>query len=277
MENKRNGAQVGMVAKETYEAKVGLEALSRAGSCPQLKGHVHEVMFKDAFNADPMNILQGKTAHLTQSNTAQVKDIIIKQGNKIAGHMQLKDTISSSGVKKTIDQINSGHYSKTAIYGTEETVAKIGNRVGQNVKSSGISSQTTSRIADKALGKFPGGEALGMAAKSGGVSGAVLGAGIEAVCSAKDVFDGNKTVGEAAGDIAVAGIKGGVIGAASTMASTAAAGATGALVSTAAATTIGSAIAATTVGAAAVAAAPVVAGFAVACAVGSFFGGLFSD
>jgi hypothetical protein len=37
----------------------------------------------------------------------------LKQSNKVAGHMQLKDTISSSGVKKTIDQINSGHYSKT--------------------------------------------------------------------------------------------------------------------------------------------------------------------
>ncbi len=35
------------MAKEGYEAKVGLEALSRAGKNIQLKGHVHEILFKE--------------------------------------------------------------------------------------------------------------------------------------------------------------------------------------------------------------------------------------
>lgn len=36
----------------------------------------------------------------------------------------------------------------------------------------------------------------------------VMSAGIQTVSSARDVYNGNKTVGEAAGDVAVAGAKG---------------------------------------------------------------------
>lgn len=45
----------------------------------------------------------------------------IRRGGKIAGHVQLKDTISNSGVRKTAGQILKGKYSKTSVYGTEET------------------------------------------------------------------------------------------------------------------------------------------------------------
>ena len=34
------GALAGTVAKEAYEAHVAIDALNRAGHCPQLKGHV---------------------------------------------------------------------------------------------------------------------------------------------------------------------------------------------------------------------------------------------
>lgn len=258
-----------IMAKEGYEAKVGLEALSRAGKNIQLKGHVHEILFKDQYNLNPINIVQGKTAALTKSPTAQMRDIVMKQGNKVIGHAQLKDTVSNSGVRKTIEQIKAGHYNKTAVYGTEETVKKIGNSVTQKVKSTGISSNTTKRIADKALGNVATLNTVTSAVKSGGSVGAIAGAGIEAVSSVVDVFNGKKAVDEAVGDVAVAGIKGGITGAAGAATST--------VVSAAMTTTAGTALASTTLGAAIVSAAPVAVGFAAACAVCSFIGGLFDD
>ena len=266
-----------ILGKEAYESKVALEALNRAGKCPQLKGHVHEILYKDSYNTNLKHLLEGKHAALTKSNTAQMKDIVVMKGSKVVGHAQLKDTISPGGVAKTIKQINSGHYNKTRVLGTEETVQKIGAKVNQKVSSSGISSNTTKRIADKALGKMPTVGAVGNALKSGGTSGAILGAGIETVTSIYDVATGEKDLDDAVIDVAAAGVRGGVVGAASSAAGAVAAGAAGTAVSAVAGTAAGTAIAGTAVGAAAVAAAPVVIGFAAACAVGSFISSLFDD
>ena len=263
-------AQTATMAREGYEAKVGLEALARAGKNIQLKGHVHEVLFKDMYNANPLNFIQGKTAALTKSPTAPMRDIVMKQGGKVIGHAQLKDTVSSSGVRKTIEQIKSGHYNKTAVYGTKETVAKVGKSVSQPVRSTGISSNTTKRIADKALGNAATLNTISSAVKSGGATGAIVGAGFEAVSSAIDVFNGKKDIGDAVEDVAVAGIKGGITGVAGAATSTVVAGAAGTAITAATTTAIGGAVAATTLGTVAVAAAPVAIGFAAACAVCSF-------
>ena len=279
--SKQGKTGVGAMAREGYETKAGVEAVSRAGHCPQLKGHVHEILFKDRYNLDPVNILEGKTAELTKSATAPMKDVVMKQGGRVVGHAQLKDTVSSSGVKKTVEQLKAGHYNKTRVFGTTETadkVARAAARTGekvQKVHSSGISSETTSRIAGKALGKMPTLGALGSAAKSGGASGAVVSAGLEAVTSVVDVCEGRKSVGEAAGDVTVAAIKGGAIGAASAAVSSVAAGATGAALTSAAATGVGAAVTGTAVGAAAVVFAPAVLGFGAACVVGGWISDLF--
>lgn len=265
-----NGAKYGVIAKEAYEMKVGLEALDRVGKCPQMKGVVHEIMYKDAYNI--ANILNEKSAHLTQSTTATMKDIVIMEGKKVAGHAQLKDTISISGIAKTAKQINSGHYGKTKVLGTVETVAKIQGKTSQSVYSSGISSETTTRIAGKALGTIPSAGALHTAGKIGGVSGAAISAGLETVCSVHKVYKGEKTVGEAVGDITVAAVKGGVTGYASAAAAPVAAAATGSLI---AASGVGSLVAGSAIGAASVAAAPAVVGFAAACAVGSIISSFF--
>ena len=259
-EDTTNFSNSAIYAREGYEAATALRALDRAGSCPQLKGHVHEILFCDKFNANPANILQGKHAALTKSATAQMKDVVITKGGNVIGHAQLKDTISNSGVRKTIEQINGGHYGKTAVFGTEETVEKIAGKVTQKVHSSGISSETTSRIAGKALGNMPTIGALSTAAKSGGVMGAAVGAGFEAISSAIDVTKGNKSVSEAVADVGEAAIKSGVSGGAAAVAGTTAAGLTGAALSTVGAT---------------IAFAPAVVGFGAACAVGSFVSSLF--
>lgn len=102
---KKNTTNYAPIARKAYEAKVGLEALNRAGHCPQLKGHVCEILVKDQFNANPANFLQGKHAALTKSPTAQMRDIVVTKGGKIAGHMQVKDTVSNSGALKTAKQL----------------------------------------------------------------------------------------------------------------------------------------------------------------------------
>lgn len=270
-------------ASNVYEASVGMRALNRAGQNPQMKGVAHEIMCCDKYNLNPGNILNGRHMDLTKSTTAHMKDVIAKNSaGKVVGHAQLKDTISNAGVRKTVQQIKSGHYSKTRVIGTEETAAKVNKvlekcGVKQRVESSGISSKTTSRIADKTLGKMPTISTVSSAATAGGVTGAAVGAGMEAISSIGDLLEGDKSAGEAAVDVAVAGVKGGVTGAVSGAIGSAAAGVTGSAITAATTTTVGSAVAGTAVGAAAIAAAPVVAAVAAPMIVFGLLGSLFDD
>lgn len=270
-------------ASNVYEASVGMRALNRAGQNPQMKGVGHEIMYCDKYNLNPGNILNGRHMDLTKSTTAHMKDVIAKNSaGKVVGHAQLKDTISNAGVRKTVQQINSGHYSKTRVIGTEETAAKVNKvlekcGVKQRVESSGISSKTTSRIADKTLGKMPTISTVSSAARAGGVTGAAVGAGMEAISSIGDLLEGDKSAGEAAVDVAVAGVKGGLTGAVSGAIGSAAAGVTGSAITVATTTTVGSAVAGTAVGAAAIAAAPVVAAVAAPMIVFGLLDSLFDD
>ena len=283
MKNRNHRNNVAGSASNVYDASVGIRALNRAGQNPQLKGIAHEIMYSDQYNTNLGNILNGRHMDLTKSTTAHMKDVIAKDSaGRVVNHAQLKDTISHAGVRKTAQQIKSGHYSKTRVIGTEETADKVNkvlekSGVKQRVESSGISSKTTSRIADKTLGKMPTMIDMASAAKSGGVTGAAVSAGIEAVSSIGDWLDGDKSAGEAVADVAVAGVKGGVIGATSSVIGSVAAGATGSAVAAATATTVGSAVAGTAVGAAAIAAAPVVAAVAAPLAVFGLLGSLFDD
>lgn len=283
MKNTNSRNNVAGSASNVYEASVGMRALNRAGQNPQMKGIVQEIMYCDKYNTNMGNILNGHHMDLTKSTTAHMKDVIAKNSaGKVVGHAQLKDTISNAGVRKTVQQIKSGHYSKTRVIGTEETAAKVNKvlekcGVKQRVESSGISSKTTSRIADKTLGKMPTISTLPSAAKAGGVTGAAVGAGMEAISSIGDWLEGDKSAGEAAADVAVAGVKGGVTGAVSGVIGSAAAGATGSAIAAATATTVGSAVAGTAVGAAAIAAAPVVAAVAAPMVVFGLLGSLFGD
>lgn len=283
MKNTNTRNNVAGSASNVYEASVGMRALNRAGQNPQLRGIVHEILYCDQYNTNMGNILNGHHMDLTKSTTAHMKDVIAKNSaGKVVGHAQLKDTISNAGVRKTVQQIKSGHYSKTRVIGTEETAAKVNKvlekyGVKQRVESSGISSKTTSRIADKTLGKMPTISTLSSAAKAGGVTGAAVGAGMEAISSIGDWLEGDKSAGEAAADVAVAGVKGGVTGAVSGVIGSAAAGATGSAIAAATATTVGSAVAGTAVGAAAIAAAPVVAAVAAPMVVFGLLGSLFGD
>lgn len=275
MTNSKTNNMAGAIAKEGYEARVALQALERAGKCPNLHGHVHELIFCDKYNFTPEHFLNGEHAQLTKSVTAKMKDVVMTKGGKVIGHAQLKDTSSLSGAAKTARQINAGKYSKTRVFGTEETFAKVAGKTNQPIHSSGISSETTTRIASKALGNMP---TLGMvksAAKSGGLAGAAFGAGIEAISSGIDYLDGKKDFDDVVIDVGVAAVKGGVTGAGSAAAGTIAAGIAGSAISTVAATGVGTAVASTTIGAATIVAGPVIVGAIATIAVGSIISSIF--
>ena len=119
--------------------------------------------------------------------------------------------------------------------------------------------------AGKALSKIPSTGTIGKVGKAGGVAGAVVSGGIEALYSVGAVVRGKKTAREAAGDIAYASAKGGASGYAGAAAGTMAAGATSAVI----VATIGTGLMATV--------APAVVGFGAACAAGSFVSDVFDD
>lgn len=267
-----NKGNIGNIGGNAYEMKAGLEALKRAGQSKNLHGHVFEVVFKDSYNANPINIISGKTCHLTNSPIAQMKDVVMMKGSKVCGHAQLKDTVGR--ISKTAKQINSGHYAKTRIYGTTETAAKLAGKTKQVVHDSGISSTTTKRIATKALGKMPSAGAISAAAKAGGVTGAAVSAGFETICSIGGVISGEKDFADAACDITYAGAKGGAAGYAGAAAGAVAAGATGAAIT---ASGIGVGLAAGGAAATAIACAPAVVAFGTACVVGGIVCDLFDS
>jgi hypothetical protein len=262
--NTNNGGTAVAAAREAYEAKVGLEAVSRAGNNPQLKGIVHEVLVKDSINYNPANILNGTTATLSESTTAIRDDILVKQGDKIIKRMQLKDTPNS--IAKTVWQTTNGKYSGTNLVGTKETVqaynaaveraAAKGVSVTQKMSASGVSSSDTARIATKTLGNSAGKLSASSVAKVAGGSGVVGGAiscGIELVSSGVKLANGEIDGGEFVGNVAKETVGGGLAAAGGGAAATFAAAGTATLLA----------------GAAAPVWVPVAVGFGVAVAIGS--------
>ena len=222
-------------AREVLEGAVGIEAVMRAGKNPQLKGIVHEVAFKDLYNLSPERLIDGNVAVLSNSPTAVRDDLLIMNGGKVIQRMQLKDTVSSSGISKTISQVSNKHYAGTKLMGTPETVAKYteaaakGKQVTQQMSSTGISSSDTARIAAKTIGSSSGkvsAEALRKVAGSSGVVGAVLSGGFEVINSGMKLVNYEIDGGEFVANVAKEAVGGGVSAACASAAATAAAAAT---------------------------------------------------
>ena len=138
---------------EHYLDCVGREALDRAGNCSQLKGVAHEILFRDKLNTDIKNIMDGKTAVLTKNPTAHAVDLVQMKDGRCTDRFQLKDTTSERGVNDTLSRNRSHQYRSTKLMGTKETTQKYNSRIrsgDKTMKSTGISSNRTGRIADNA-------------------------------------------------------------------------------------------------------------------------------
>lgn len=273
--------QGGVGAKTAYESSVIARAMQRAGANPHLKGHIHEVLIKDARNARHLLSMNGATTEMTKSTTAGTVDLVTTKGSKVIERIQVKDVTSQSGINKLVKQCADGKYRSAKLIGSEETAEAFNSAakkagISKRMTSSSVSTKDTTNLAQRAGATGSGslGSAMGQAARSGGAAGAVIGAGVETVRGLYDLCNGNADALEVTGRVAKAGAKGGVSGAAAGAAATAAgAGATAAV---AALGVTGLAATAATV------AAPVVAAVSigyVACeafdSVCDFFGDLF--
>jgi len=207
--------------KNLYDGKVVYEALNRAGANPHIKGHIHEILFKDQYNTNLKNILNGTKAEIVKNPNAKVVDIIIRKGDKVVQRLQLKDTPGSIG--KVVKEIKNGHYQSAQVLMTKETCEKTASKLAEEgikkpVQSSGISTSRTTELAAKS-GSTAGGVAnsLKCAAKNGGMWGGAVSGGISAVKGIDSLFSGEKDLGEVAKEVAkdtAGGVVSGAAGAA---------------------------------------------------------------
>lgn len=212
--------------KTTYEASVINRAVERAGNNPHLKGHIHEIMVKDAKNL--RNLFNGNTTELTKSTTAKTVDLVTKNGGKVVERLQLKDTLSQSGVDKTVKQVLNGQYRSTQLVGTNETTELVNKALekagsAKRMTSSGVSSNTTTTLAQRAGASGSGtlGNAVLQSAKTGGTLGAGIGAGIEVASGIVGLVNGERDLSDVALSTVKAGAKGYATGAAAAAAVTA--------------------------------------------------------
>lgn len=273
-------AQQGVIiGKHGYEQSVIARAIGRAGANPQLKGHIHEILVQDRKNLRNLLTSNGATTQLTRSTTAGTVDLVTTKGGKVIERIQVKDVTSQSGIDRLVKQCADGKYRSAQLVGSEETAQafnKAAEKAGisKRMTSTGISSKSTESLAQRAGATGSGslGSAIGQAAKTGGIAGAVVGGGIEVVKGCIDLIDGNADLPEVAGRVVKAGAKGGASGAAAGAAATAAGAGAATIVSALGMT--GVAATATTIGA------PLVAAVAAGYVVSEVFEGVcdfFSD
>lgn len=252
---------VANIAKHGYEASVKARALARAGGCPNINGHILEIMSADKTNLNPANMVRGIKETLSASPTAPAADSIITQGGKVIESVQYKDCSHSIG--DVVRRVKSGQYDGTTLKGTSET-AKVFNQYAEKhglatrMKDTGISQNTTKSLG-RAVGackQVPLSKAVAWSAKSGGVWGGAISGGVSAVSNIVAVCNGEKDGWEAAGCV----VKDTAGGALSGAGAAAAATATGGLV---AAGIAGTALAGTAIATTCVVGLPIVAAIGV--------------
>mgnify|MGYP000998529757 CR=1 FL=1 len=211
---------------EHYLDCVGREALSRAGNNQNLKGHIHEIMFRDKLNLGIKNILAGKVAKLTKNPSARGVDVVQTQSAKVVGKYQLKDSVSDSGVNKILNQTRNGKYRNAKLMGTKETTAKHSTkaRLGdKQMESTGVSSNRTGRVADNISSKQNGKSTwnnvkdIGSCAKTSALIGAGLGAASSVISNGQKFRNGEINGTEYAKRVACDSVKSGARSGATTL------------------------------------------------------------
>ncbi len=147
---------------EGYEASVIAQMHGRAGAhtANGAKGIAFEILYKDMNNLkDFLCFFKPSTPiKLSASSTDPIADLIVTDAqNKGIALIQCKDGTSTSYISKILQQVTSGKYSKAKLVGTKECAEafnKLAEQKGVSVKmiNSGLSTQTTQKIAEKALG-----------------------------------------------------------------------------------------------------------------------------
>lgn len=207
-----------------YEGSVNARVVERAGNLAssQSKGIAHEIMYADKLNITRPEL--GVTKLSTKSNAVRDDLVSVKDG-VVKYRAQLKDTVSSSGVKKTVTQGMNGKYQGTNFMGTKETTELYNqatkNTAAQKMSSTGISSKDTSRITESFSGKMTSLENIAHNSTRAGSFGAVASVAVGAVEDIVNSESGEEMLAHAAANGARGFASGYVGSAAATVATSA--------------------------------------------------------
>ena len=223
--NYESNVSTGLNSVQTiYEGSVNARVVERAGNLAssQSKGIAHEIMYADKMNLTRPEL--GVTKLSTKSNAVRDDLVSVKDG-VVKYRAQLKDTVSSSGVKKTVTQGMNGKYQGTNFMGTKETTELYNqatkNTAAQKMSSTGISSKDTSRITESFSGKMTSLENIAHTSTRAGSFGAVASVAVGAVEDIVNSESGEEMLAHAAANGARGFASGYVGSAAATVATSA--------------------------------------------------------
>lgn len=211
--SKKQNISIGCV-RESYADSIGAEAVNRGGSGVGTKGVVLEMLDANRRSSSPKALLNGEATKLTKSNTATCVDAVTMKNGRVVNRFQHKDITSDASMRELHKRVGKGDYNATRLVGTTETCEKFNRTVksGRTMENSGISSKTTTRIADNAGAKVRDTNLLknnmkdvgGQAVTSGAISG-VVGAATAAEGNLEEYRNGSIDGAEFTARIAVAG------------------------------------------------------------------------
>lgn len=216
------GTAVVMGVENAYETSVVGRIQGRAGAATitGAKGICFEVIYSDLRNI--ANILEnpgeGLRTRLSLSSTDPEADLITTNKlGEIVRWYQCKDGESPAQVSTVIKQIKSGKYDSVRIVGTRELATlcrekAVAEGISLPMIDSGVSTNTTAKIANKALGIVPSRAQVFSVASKNSAVGVVVGS---CLSIGESIYQGN-TVCEAAGNL----VEDGAVSAAATVLAT---------------------------------------------------------
>ena len=156
-----------MGVENIYESTVIARMSGRAGAATAngAKGISFEIIYSDVKNIFH-NFKDGLKTNLSASSIDDVADLVTtNKAGDIIQLIQCKDGGSESQFYKMIRQVGSGKYSSAELVCTQELASRFNDKapskgISQKATDSGISTKTTTRIANKALGITPSGSEL---------------------------------------------------------------------------------------------------------------------
>lgn len=212
--NYESNVSTGLNSVQTiYEGSVNARVVERAGNLAssQSKGIAHEIMYADKLNVTRPEL--GVTKLSTKTNAVRDDLVSVKDG-VVKYRAQLKDTVSSSGVNKTVTQGMNGKYQGTNFMGTKETTelynAATKNTAAQKMSSTGISSKDTSRITESFSGKMTSLENIAHNSTRAGSFGAVANVAVGAVEDIVNSESGDEMLAHAAATVATSATAAGI-------------------------------------------------------------------
>ena len=153
------GTTAAIAAENAYETSVVARMVGRAGSATQTgaKGNIFEVLAMDKMNF--FNTSKGTTTMLSASSIDDFADLITvnSKTGEVIQSLQCKAGTSHSHITQTLRQVASGKYAGAELIGTREFAMQYNPEasakgITQLATDSGISSETASRYANRALG-----------------------------------------------------------------------------------------------------------------------------